>query len=122
MPSKIMALWQYVKPPAGLQVRRSMVVICLAVSMPRILQPTGAHFIFDRLTVGWAFFGLAIALAVTRGKRWRLNWVGRTVAAIGFAVFVTLAWDAWTSSMVSAFISMAFAYTLLGEAMSIDEC
>ena len=116
-----MALWQYIKPPDGLQVRRSMVVICLAISIPRILQPSGVSFVFDRLTVGWAFFGLAIALAVTSSKRWRLSWVGRTIAAIGFAMYVTLAWDAWTNSMVSAFISMAFAYTLLGEAISTNE-
>ena len=100
-----------------------MVVICLAISLPRVFQPAGATFIFDRLTIGWAFFGLAIALALTCMKRWRLHWFGRIVAAIGFAMFVTLVWDAWTNSTVSAFISMAFAYTLLGEAVSTDvEC
>lgn len=97
-----------------------MVMICLSISLPRLLQGNGTTFIFDRVTVGWAFLALALLLAVTC-SRLRLRVSGRLVSSIGFAMFVTLAWDAWIASSTSSFISLVFGLALLGEAAGLKD-
>ena len=107
--------WRHLRPPAGIQVRRLVVLLSLAISLPRLILPIGPVFSIPRPPIGWSFLVLAALLALTCW-RWRLYWLGRTIAAIGFAMFVTLAFDSWPSSQVSALISLGIAYALLGEA------
>lgn len=113
--------WKHVRPPAGLQVRRLVVLLCLVIGLPRILQPDGVMFLLPRLPIGWAFTLLAVALAVTCW-RWRRQWPGRVVASVGFAMFVTLGIDAWGASTTSALISLVIALALLGETAGSDDC
>lgn len=113
--------WRHLQPPAGLQVRRLVVLLCLAVAMPRIIKPNGITFLLPRLGIGWAFFALAVALAVT-SWRWRKRWPGRLVAAVGFAMFVTLMIDAWGVSPTSAMISLAISVAMMGEVVASYDC
>ncbi len=106
------------RPPYGLQVRKVAVGVCAAVSIPRIFDPGGTSFIIPRFTVGiwFAIVGILLALTLTR----RLTVVGRVVSAFAFTTFVTLAFDSFGASLVSALVSIVIALSLFGEATAND--
>ena len=113
-------VWPYLRPPFGLQVRRLILAICLAISLPRLWQPTGTYFILPRLPIGIAFAVLALAIGITCW-RWRLQLYGRLVAGIGFVMFVTLAWDSWEVTKTSSLLALVTALALFGEAVTHDD-
>lgn len=109
-------------PPHGIQVRRLIFAICLAVSIPRVIDPSGVFFVIPRLPVGIAFGILSVLVGLTCWK-WRLKLFGRIVAATGFVMFVTLAVDSASVSLTSALISSVTALALFGEVIvHDDEC
>lgn len=111
----------HLRPPYGLQVRRFAAYLCLAIALPRLVDPAGVAFILPRLPLGIAFGVLGALLAATCVAG-RLTLAGRLVAALGFVMFVTLAFDALASSPTSALISLGVALALFGEAVTHADC
>jgi hypothetical protein len=91
-------LWRWLQPPHGCQVRRAIAWTLIAYGMVRVLQlPAAGHEALTMLpwfAYGWAKIVIGVLLLVTNGK-YRINWSGRVVAAIAFALCVTLAIDSY---------------------------
>jgi hypothetical protein len=106
------------RPPYGLQVRKAVMGVCAAISIPRLLDPDGATYIIPRVTVGisLAIVGILLALTMTR----RLSILGRIVSALAFTTFVTLAFDSLGVSSTSALIVAVMAVCMFGEATAND--
>lgn len=119
--ARLARLAPHLRPPYGLQVRRFAAYLCLAIALPRLVDPGGVAFILPRLPLGIAFGLLGVLLAVTC-LAGRLTLGGRLVAALGFVMFVTLAADAFADSPTSALISLGVALALFGEAVAHADC
>lgn len=108
----------YLFPPAGVEVRRLIAILTLAVGLPRLpLLQDLFSFATQRLLPPETF-GIVctltgiLLLATAQGDR-RLALIGRLSAAFGFVVWVTLA--AATTSTTSFLIDAAVAASLLVE-------
>ena len=109
---------RYLYPPAGIEVRRLVALLTLAVGLPRLPL---MHDIFafapqrfgDPGAFGIASVVIGLLLLVT-AYGWRLTIWGRLCAVLGVVVWVTLA--ASTTSATSLPIDLAVAASLLMEA------
>lgn len=115
--------WRYLHPPSGIEVRRLIAVLTLAVGIPRL------PVVHDVFSFGAQRFGepglfgvlctvVGILLLVTAYK-WRLMLFGRLVAVLGFVTWITLA--AATVSSTSLLIELAVALSLLWEIGTLHE-
>lgn len=107
----------YLIPPRGVEVRRLIAALTLAVGLPRLpglskVLPFAPSRLADPTLLGVLFTLAGILLMVT-ALRWRLTWGGRLVAALSFALWMTLA--ASTTSATSLLINLIVAASLLGE-------
>ena len=109
---------RYLYPPAGVEVRRLIAALTLAVGLPRLpLLHDLFSFATQRLLPPETFGVICtltgiLLLATAYGDR-RLAMIGRLSAAVGFVVWVTLA--AATTSTTSFLIDAAVAASLLVE-------
>ena len=116
-------LW-HIAPPHGMQVRRLVTFMTLAIAVPRILQalPFGMSLVWLHPSLyGWMFLALAVALMIT-SWRGRFSVPGRMIAAAGAILYAIAAADAASRSTTSMLVNLAMAYALLGEAASINDC
>ena len=109
---------RYLYPPAGVEVRRLIAILTLAVGLPRL--PVLAElfsFATQRLlppeTFGVICTLTGVLLLATCHSDRRLALIGRLSAAVGFVVWVSLA--AATTSTTSFLIDAAVAASLLVE-------
>ena len=110
---------RYLYPPSGIEVRRLIALLTLAVGLPR-LPYMADLFSFapqrfgppEALGVSCTLAGLLLLATTYHG--WRLAIWGRLCAVFGVVVWVTLA--AATTSMTSGLIDMIVALSLLMEA------
>ena len=110
---------RYLYPPAGVEVRRLIAILTLAVGLPRL--PVLAElfsFATQRLlppeTFGVICTLTGVLLLATCHSDRRLALIGRLSAAVGFVLWATLA--AATVSTTSLLIDLAVAASLLMEA------
>lgn len=111
---------RYLMPPSGVEVRRLIAVLTLAVGLPRLpLLHEVLSFAPQRFGEPEAFgvicvvSGLLLLLTSYHG---RLSLTGRLVAALAFVVWVTLA--AATTSTTSLLIDLAVAASIMTEIIS----
>jgi hypothetical protein len=110
-------------PPLCVRVRFVAALATLAVAVPRLP-------VFDALIVAqlgffvpsvYAYLLLPLGLAlVVTSYRWRLHWVGRLVALLGFVAWVTLVFAA--SSVTSIAINAIMAGVLFTEILAHHDC
>lgn len=117
-------LLRYGKPPCGMQVRRLVALLTLAVGLPRLPWP-GLETAFSplRFVDPWVYGVLTTALGVAlyvTAYLGRLAPAGRMIAAIGVVVWVMLA--VATSSATSLLIDLLVAATLLAEVWTMRDC
>lgn len=110
------------RPPRGCDVRRLVALLTLAVAVPRLPFWPGPPVVYPlRLlpqeVFGWLTLFIGLTLLLTACNRWRLHPVGRLIAVLGFATWLTLA--AATTSVTSMIVDVAIAYALLGEILSL---
>lgn len=117
---------RYLRPPCGRQVRRMVALLTLAVGVPRlpIFDGETIYFallrFFDPWVYGVMLTTLGVALWATVYRGWRMRPLGRLVAAVGFAAWVTLA--AATDSVTSMLINLTVASVLLAEVWTMGPC
>lgn len=110
-------LRRYLRPPRGVDVRRVVAFVLLGVAIPRLPfypldPPVYPLHLLPGEVFGWLALATALALIVTTDK-WRLHWQGRLVAALAFALWVTLAFA--TTSVTSVIIDITLACACFGE-------
>lgn len=100
-------LLRVLHPPCGVNVRRLVSAITLAVALPRLF--------------GWLTLTAAILLLLTNYER-RVRLIGRLSAFFALAVWSLLA--AATTSSTSLMIDLIIVYAMLGEivAMHYNDC
>jgi len=120
MKANIVAL---LRPPRGVDVRKLTAFVLLAIAIPRlpfypgppILYPLG---IFPGEVFGWMALFVSAGLLLTANK-WRLRAVGRFMAVLSFALWITLA--AATTSVTSMLLDIIFAYAMFGEIIAYQD-
>ena len=109
-------------PPVCARVRFLVAALTIAVAIPRIpgvTAPSSALAFFDPGIYAYVLLPVGVALAIT-SYRGRLRFVGRFVAVLGFAAWVTLAFA--SPSATSILIDIILAVTLLLEIISRHDC
>ena len=110
-------------PPLCGRVRFVAALITLAVAVPRLpvldfLPSAPLGFLLPSV-YAYTLLPLGLALVVT-SYRWRLHWIGRLVALLGFVAWVTLTFA--VSSVTSIAINAVFAGVLFTEILAHHDC
>lgn len=112
-----------ITPPYCGRVRLVVAAITLTVAIPRLpfLAPVNVAELgfFVPAVYAYILLPLGVALVVT-SYRWRLHWVGRLMAVLGFAAWVTLAFAA--SSVTSIAINIIMAVLMFLEIVDHHDC
>ena len=110
-------LWDVVRPPRGVDVRRLTAFVLLGVALPRLPFWPGPLIVYPlnllpQEVFGWLALALSLALLATMGK-WRLRFAGRLAAMLAFVLWATLA--VATTSATSMILDVMFAWAMFGE-------
>jgi len=124
MTDKVAIIWEYLRPPQGMQARRVVAMVAGVMGAVRLMRlPYATDLrLASELVYGVLFVGLSIALLVTAYKC-RIGWPGRFVAICGVAILSTAGVDALYVSVVSGAILLALSAVLIMEAGAVThEC
>ena len=104
------------------RVRFLAALITLSVAIPRLPVFDAAVAtlgLFDAVAYSYALLPLGVALVIT-SYRWRLSPIGRLIAVLGFAAWVTLTFAA--VSVTSIAINAIMAAVMFTEILAHHDC